>query len=63
MVFALAKELETSQGLTEERAFALALNPPAKPDSETPFLDVFEFMLEAFCTYLAQYPAVESCED
>ena len=63
MVLALAKELQPSQGLTEEQALALALNPPAKPDSETPFPDVFGIMLEAFYTYLAQYPAVESGED
>jgi hypothetical protein len=63
MVLELAKELQPSQGLTEEQAFALALNPLAKPDPETPFLDVFDIMLEAFYTYLAQYPAVESCED
>lgn len=63
MVLALAKELQTTQGLTEEQAFALALNPPAKPDSETPFLDVFGVSLDAFYTSLAQYPAVESGED
>ncbi len=63
MVLALAKELQPSQGVTEEQALALALNPPAKPDSETPFPDVFGIMLQAFYTYLAQYPAVESGED
>jgi len=63
MVLALAKELQTTRGLTEEQAFALALNPPAKPDSETPFLDVFGITLEAFYTSLAQYPAVESGQD
>ena len=63
MVLALAKELQTTRGLTEEQAFALALNPPAKPDSETAFLDVFGISLDAFYTSLAQYPAVESGED
>jgi len=63
MVLALAKELQTTRGLTEEQAFALALNPPAKPDSETPLLDVFGITLEAFSTSLAQYPAVESGQD
>jgi hypothetical protein len=63
MVLALAKELQTTQGLTEAQAFALALNPPAKPDSETPFLDVFGITLEAFYASLAQYPAIESGED
>ena len=63
MVLALAKELQTALGLTEEQAFALALNPPAKPDSETAFLDVFGISLDAFYTSLAQYPAVESGED
>lgn len=63
MVLALAKELQTTLGLTEEQAFALALNPPAKPDSETAFLDVFGISLDAFYTSLAQYPAVESGED
>lgn len=47
----------------EAQAFALALNPPAKPDSETPFLDVFGITLEAFYASLAQYPAIESGED
>ena len=63
MVLALAKELQTTLGLTEEQAFALALNPPAKPDSETAFLDVFGISLDAFYTSLTQYPAVESGED
>ena len=63
MVLALAKELQTTLGLTEAEAFALALNPPAKPDSETAFLDVFGISLDAFYTSLAQYPAVESGED
>jgi len=63
VVLALAKELQPSQGLTEEQALALALNPPAKPDSETPFLDVFGIMLEAFYNSLAQYSAAEIDDD
>ena len=63
MVLALAKELQTTLGLTEVKAFALALNPPAKPDSETAFFDVFGISLKDFYTSLAQYPAVESGED
>lgn len=62
MVLALAKELQTTQGYTEAQAFALVLSPPAKPDTKTPFFDVFGITLEDFYSSLAKYPAVESGE-
>lgn len=59
----LRREFHTTQTLTEAQPFARVLNPSAKPDPETPSLDVFSVTREAFYASLVQYPAVESGED
>ena len=63
MVLAFAKELQKTQGVSEAQAFSLILTAPAKPNSATPFLDVFGMTSEDFYTSLNQYPAVDSDED
>jgi hypothetical protein len=63
MVLALAKELQSTQGMSEAEAFELVLTAPAQPGSGTPFLDVFGMTVEDFYTSLGQYPAIASGED